>query len=174
MKQLFFLVVLVTVGAFGLSAQTKPATTPKKTTTTTAKPAPAPAPAAAPVKPENAGPKMVFEAETIDYGKIKKGGEPVRIFKFKNAGTEPLMILSARGSCGCTVPTYPEKAIQPGETAEIKVRYDTQRLGPFNKQVTITTNEKDGTKMLTIKGEVFEAEEQPGVPAKPGSGVFNN
>lgn len=119
------------------------------------------------------GPKMVFESETIDYGKIKEGAEPYRVFKFKNVGNENLIITSARGSCGCTVPTYPEKPIEPNESAEIKVRYDTKRVGPFTKNVTITTNEKENTHVLTIKGEVLKAEEQQGVPTKAG-GVFNN
>lgn len=120
-------------------------------------------------------PKMVFEAETIDYGKIKEGAEPYRVFKFKNVGDVELIITSARGSCGCTVPTYTEKPIKPGESGEIKVRYDTKRVGPFTKNVTVTTNEKESanTHVLTIKGEVLKAEEQPGVPTKSG-GVFNN
>lgn len=43
-------------------------------------------------------PKMVFEAETIDYGKIKEGAEPYRVFKFKNVGDRELIITSARGA----------------------------------------------------------------------------
>jgi hypothetical protein len=183
MKKLFVLALVLTCTVFGLQAQTQPKAK-GKSTTTKVKPSvaptvvttPAPAPAA-PVQPAvtgEGGPKMVFEVETVDYGKIKEGAEPVRIFKFKNTGNEALVITSARGSCGCTVPSYSEKPIQPGETGEIKVRYDTKRLGPFNKQVTLTTNEKESTHLLTIKGEVLKVEEQPGVPAKSGSGVFNN
>jgi hypothetical protein len=125
------------------------------------------------VQAQDKAPKMVFEAETIDYGKIKQGAEPYRTFKFKNVGNAELIITSARGSCGCTVPTYTEKPIGAGESGEIKVRYDTQRVGPFTKNVTVTTNEKENTHLLTIKGEVLKVEEQQGVPTKTG-GVFNN
>ena len=74
------------------------------------------------------GPQMVFEAETVDYGVIEQGSDPYRVFNFVNAGNEPLVIKHAKGSCGCTVPTYPKEPIAPGSSAEIKVRYDTKRV----------------------------------------------
>lgn len=114
------------------------------------------------------GPVMTFEVTTIDYGTIEKGADPVRHFKFTNTGNEPLIIKSAKGSCGCTVPTYPQEPIMPGESANIDVRYDTQRVGNFNKQVTLTTNETDSTHTLTIKGEVKAPPTQESVPASNG------
>lgn len=112
---------------------------------------------AQPSKPEptEIGPKMFFDVLTIDYGVIKKGADPLRKFSFKNTGTEPLLITSAKGSCGCTVPTYPQEAIAPGATAEIEVRYDTKRIGLINKTVTITSNAGEPV-TLHIKGEVKE------------------
>ena len=100
------------------------------------------------------GPVMTLETTAVDYGTIEKGADPLRKFKFTNTGTEPLIIKDAKGSCGCTVPTYPKEPIMPGETSEIEVRYDTQRVGMFTKSVTLTTNETDPTHLLTIKGEV--------------------
>lgn len=96
-----------------------------------------------------------FEKTTIDYGTIKKGSEPLRKFAFKNSGNDPLIITNAKGSCGCTVPTYPKEAILPGESSAIEVRYDTNRLGKFTKNVTVTTNDGSST-VLTIVGEVTE------------------
>ncbi|TNE68072.1 MAG: DUF1573 domain-containing protein, partial [Bacteroidetes bacterium] len=87
------------------------------------------------------GPVMTFETTTIDYGTIDKGSEPLRKFSFTNTGNEPLIIKTAKGSCGCTVPTYPKEPIMPGETNVIEVRYDTKRVGAFTKTVTLTTNE---------------------------------
>ncbi len=113
------------------------------------------------------GPVMVFEAETMDYGVIEQNSDPYRVFNFTNEGTEPLIIKSARGSCGCTVPTYPTEPIAPGESAEIKVRYDTKRIGKFRKTVTLTTNGEPATKVLTITGEVKKPAPEPeGVPVK--------
>lgn len=114
------------------------------------------------------GPVMTFEVTTVDYGTIEKGGDPIRHFKFTNTGNEPLIIKSGKGSCGCTVPTYPQEPIMPGESANVDVRYDTQRVGNFNKTVTLTTNETDSTHTLTIKGEVKSPPVQESVPALPG------
>lgn len=114
------------------------------------------------------GPTMTFEQTTIDYGTIEQGAEPLRQFKFTNTGSEPLIIKDARGSCGCTVPTYPKEPVMPGESATIDVRYDTQRVGQFTKTVTLSTNETVESRTLTIKGEVKEAPEVPSIPATTG------
>lgn len=120
------------------------------------------------VQAQTTGPVMSFETTTVDYGTIDKGAEPVRKFKFTNTGNEPLIIKTAKGSCGCTVPTYPKEPIMPGESATIDVRYDTQRVGMFTKTVTLTTNETSDTHTLTIKGEVKAPPTQESVPASTG------
>ncbi len=102
------------------------------------------------------GPVMTFEKTEIDYGTVALGGDGVRIFKFKNTGTQPLVIKNARGSCGCTVPKWPSEAIQPGKTATIEVKYDTNRAGGFNKNVFVETNETQPQHTLTIKGTIVD------------------
>lgn len=120
------------------------------------------------------GPQMTFEALEIDYGTIEKGADPYRVFAFTNTGNEPLLISNARGSCGCTVPTWPKQAIPPGATGEIKVRYDTNRVGPFQKRVTLTTNAGDQPVVLTIKGKVENKPAAPdGLPTNNGGSVLN-
>ena len=115
---------------------------------------------------------MTFDATTMDYGTIEKGADPIRKFKFTNTGNEPLIVKAAKGSCGCTVPTYPKEPIMPGESNVIEVRYDTQRVGAFTKTVTLTTNEASDTHTLTIKGDVKAPASQESVPA--GNGGLNN
>ncbi len=110
------------------------------------------------------GPVMSFEKTEIDYGTIQQNADPLRKFKFKNTGTEPLVIKNARGSCGCTVPSYKKEPIMPGETSDIEVRYATDRIGVFTKTVTIETNEGDQSRVLTIKGNVLEKKVEPGTP----------
>lgn len=96
-----------------------------------------------------------FESEEINYGSIDKGADGLRIFKFKNVGTAPLVIENAVGSCGCTVPTFPREPIMPGAVGEIRVKYDTQRVGAFTKYVTVTTNAKSNTtSRLKIYGDI--------------------
>ncbi|MDX1447051.1 DUF1573 domain-containing protein, partial [Lishizhenia sp.] len=86
------------------------------------------------------GAQIEFEKTLHDYGTIEHGGNGVYEFVFTNTGNQPLMISNAKGSCGCTVPSCPKEPIAPGASAEIKVKYDTNRVGPINKSVTITSN----------------------------------
>lgn len=111
-------------------------------------------------QPSNNNPKesfaqLVFETTTIDYGIVTKGSEPLRTLNFKNTGNAPLLIKDAKASCGCTVPSYPQGAIMPGESAEITVRYDTNRVGVISKSITVTSNAGDPV-VLKITGEVKE------------------
>jgi outer membrane lipoprotein-sorting protein len=109
---------------------------------------------------EGAG--MVFENETIDYGTIAHKSDGNRQFVFTNNGNKPLIITNTQGSCGCTVPTTPKEPIMPGAKGVIGVKYATDRVGPFTKTVTVTSNaEGQATKTLTIKGTVL-----PDEPAK--------
>ena len=95
-----------------------------------------------------------FESKVVDYGLIENKSDGGRKFVFKNNGTEPLIIKNAKGSCGCTVPTWPREPIAPGATGEIGVNYDTKRTGKFTKTITLTTNAGKVPVILTIKGEV--------------------
>ena len=111
------------------------------------------------------GPVMTLESDFVDYGEMVQNGEPIRKISYTNTGTAPLIIKNARGSCGCTVPTWPKEPIMPGESAEIKIRYDTKRLGKINKTITITTNETvDNKHVIKVIGKIYKEEE--GVPTK--------
>ena len=121
---------------------------------TKAKKAVTAAPKTTTVQVQGAG--MLFESETIDYGTIAHNADGKREFVFVNNGNSPLIITSATGSCGCTVPTYPKEPIAPGAKAVIGVKYATDRVGAFNKSVTLKSNAVQGeTKVLTIKGTVL-------------------
>ena len=117
------------------------------------------------------GPVMTLESMTVEYGEIEQGSDPLRTVAFTNTGTEPLLITNARGSCGCTVPTWPREPIAPGESAEIEIRYDTKRLGAINKTVKLTTNDAKGTYVLRVKGNIKPKTEEKGLPEKEG--IFN-
>jgi hypothetical protein len=95
-----------------------------------------------------------FQEEVIDYGKIDKGSDGAKVFIFKNIGDQPIIINKIQSSCGCTVPKKPEKPIMPGEDGEIKVSYDTKRVGGFSKSITIMSNAKNPRKIIRIKGIV--------------------
>ena len=118
-------------------------------------------------KTDNAnGPKLTLASNTIDYGVIERNSEPLRAVSFTNTGNEPLIIKSARGNCGCTVPKWPKEPILPGETKQLEVRYATNRIGKFSKKVTLTTNEGDAVQhVINVTGEVLKPETEEGVPA---------
>lgn len=117
------------------------------------------------------GAKIEFDKETHDYGDVEFGGNGQCTFTFKNTGTEPLLISNAKGSCGCTVPSWPKEPIAPGKTGTITVKYDTKRPGAINKSVTITSNAvNEPSKVVRIKGNVMPQPES-GAPVNTGSPV---
>jgi len=124
-------------------------------------------------KETGSGPVMHFESKVVDYGTIEQHGEPLRKLSFTNTGDAPLIIQNARGSCGCTVPTWPKKPIMPGETGELEIRYATNRIGKFSKTVTLTTNE-EGVEphVLKVQGKVLKPTEEESVPA--GDGIIKS
>jgi hypothetical protein len=102
--------------------------------------------------------KIEFKSETVDYGEIAKGSDGVRVFEFTNTGNAPLIISKVSSSCGCTIPKKPEAPILPGKTGEISVKYDTNRVGPIRKAITVISNADIPTKVLKIKGEIKAAD----------------
>lgn len=113
------------------------------------------------------GPQMDLESLVVEYGEIDQHSEPLRVLKFTNTGTEPLIIKSARGSCGCTVPDWPKEPIMPGEENQLEIRYATNRLGKFSKTVTLTTNVEGEPIVIKVQGHVHEAENS--VPEAPAN-----
>ena len=101
---------------------------------------------------QETSPQIEFESTTIDYGTIENGSDGERIFSFKNKGTANLIITNVQSTCGCTIPKKPIGQIAPGETSEIIVRYDTKRVGPFRKSITVSTNQKN-SQTITLKLE---------------------
>ena len=104
---------------------------------------------------QEVGPKIEFESLEINYGKISKGDNGIRIFKFTNVGSKPLIINKVYSSCGCTIPKKPSSPIGPGQDEEIQVKYDTNRVGPIRKTITVLSNAINSpTISLKITGNV--------------------
>jgi len=104
-------------------------------------------------------PKIVFEEEVFDFGTITQGEKVKHAFKFTNTGKSDLIITSAKGSCGCTVPKWSKKPIPPGGGGEIDVVYDSEgRSGKQHKQVSVVANTQPSTTVVAIKGEIIAPE----------------
>ncbi|MDO5971669.1 DUF1573 domain-containing protein [Flavivirga aquimarina] len=101
--------------------------------------------------------KIEFKSDTIDYGTIEKGSNGVRTFEFTNTGDAPLIISKVSSTCGCTIPKKPKDPILPGQTGEIEVKYDTNRVNPIRKTITVISNAETPTVALKIKGLVIDS-----------------
>lgn len=97
-----------------------------------------------------------FNETEHDFGAIKQGKNVSYSFVFQNTGTQPLIIKSAKGSCGCTIPKYAKKPIAPGEWSEIVVKFKSaNKDGSQTKTVTINANTNPNPTRLTIKADVI-------------------
>ncbi|HMO39573.1 MAG TPA: DUF1573 domain-containing protein [Saprospiraceae bacterium] len=102
---------------------------------------------------------MEFEETEFDFGVVQEGQKVSHTYKFKNTGTEPLVLSNAQGSCGCTVPQWPRDPIAPGKSGEIVVEFNTQgKAGNRNQKVTITANTNPPQLFLSLKGQVAGGE----------------
>ena len=103
---------------------------------------------------------VVFEKTTHDYGTIGQGADGNCEFKFTNTGQAPLILSNVAASCGCTVPDWPHEPIVPGTSGSIKVKYNTDLLGVFNKSITVNSNAATNPVVLQIKGDVTAPKNQ--------------
>ena len=100
-------------------------------------------------------PAIQFNSLVHDYGTIYQNGDGVCYFQFSNTGKADLQLSNVTSSCGCTIPEWPKDPIPPGNSATIKVSYNTSRIGSINKNIFVDSNV--GEKVtLTIKGNVLE------------------
>lgn len=98
-----------------------------------------------------------FDKKEFDFGTIKQGEVVEGTFLVSNKGKTDLIITSAKASCGCTVPEWPKDPIKPGESSEIKFKFDSKgKKGKQNKSITIKANTENVTDILRIKGTIEE------------------
>ena len=120
------------------------------------------------------GPQLTFENEVYDYGTVEQhSNKRTATFRYKNTGSETLVLSRVKVSCGCMNAKYSLEPVLPGEYGTITVDYDTKRVGPFNKSITITSNDPERpTMMLRLKGKVNAVPD--GAPTKATAGPRNN
>jgi len=145
MKKVFFILMIVTFAFMQVNAQstTKPATEPEKQA----------------VNPN--APKANFDKLVNDFGEIPQGIPKTAEFKLTNNGKEPLLIQSAKASCGCTNLQYSQEPILAGKSTNISATYNAAAVGPFTKTITVTTNADATPVVLQIKGTVLAKKEEP-------------
>jgi len=107
-----------------------------------------------------AGAHIKFEKLVHDFGQLTQGDPATVEFTFTNTGDASLQLSNVRSSCGCTIPTWPHDPIAPGKTGSITVKYDSNRVGIINKQVTVESNAVNNSVILKISGEVKKKPEE--------------
>ncbi len=101
-------------------------------------------------------PNLSVEQDTYDFGQVDQFEHTECVIVVTNTGDQPLIISKCQKSCGCTIPQCDPTPIEPGQTSEITIKYDSGRVGPFNKSITVHSNDPDEPKkVLRIKGEVL-------------------
>jgi hypothetical protein len=111
--------------------------------------------------------KFQFEETDFDFGTISEGEVVKHVFKFVNVGKVPLVITEARGSCGCTIPSYPKEPIAVGATSEIEVQFNSKnKAGANQKFVSIVANTFPEVSTIGIKANVIGKDDTMGPMAK--------
>ena len=127
--------------------------------------APAAATPAAPAKPTG----LTFKDDSFSFGDIEKGKPVTHEFTFKNTSKQTVLITGVKASCGCTAADYTKTPIKPGESGMVKATYNAANEGAFTKTVTVTANDTETPKVLTIKGKVNPAPAAVGPVAAPAT-----
>lgn len=102
--------------------------------------------------------EITFDKEIHDFGVIPQNQPATYMFYFTNTGKEPLIITNVTASCGCTTPEWSKEPIPPKKKGFVKATYNAAAAGPFSKNVTVLSNAKRNTIVLTLKGDVRNAQ----------------
>lgn len=97
-----------------------------------------------------------FPEKTYDFGEMTQGEKKEHTFTLTNNGKSELIIRNVRSSCGCTAVAPSKKVIAAGETAPIKVTFDSKgKRGRQSKTITVITNDpKTPTTTLRISTNI--------------------
>lgn len=103
----------------------------------------------------NGVPEITFDTLFYDFGNLIEGEKGAYTFKFKNTGSADLLIIDVYSTCGCTVPSFSNEPVAPGEEGKIDVLFDSaNRSGVQNKTITVKINTPESEKSLWIKANV--------------------
>ncbi|MEY3442580.1 MAG: hypothetical protein RLZZ519_861 [Bacteroidota bacterium] len=108
------------------------------------------------------GPRIQFDTTTIDIGEMLQGSNVEFVYKFRNVGDQDLVLTNVKSSCGCYVPKWSSEPVKPGEESEVIGKYDSNRIGPFQKSLTVLSNDTIArTIYLMAKGNILPKPAEP-------------
>jgi hypothetical protein len=102
------------------------------------------------------GPKVKFQEEKWDFGKLKEGQVKSHVFIFNNNGDASLVIKRVRTSCGCAAALISDKNIEPGKKGELKVTLNSRGYeGNIAKYIYVESNDRSQpVKQLQISATI--------------------
>jgi hypothetical protein len=97
-----------------------------------------------------------WAVDTIKLGQVGEGEVLIDSFQVTNTGSRPYLIKDVKATCDCTVlrrPTYP---VMPGETASIRVEFDTRgKIGQSTPGVVVYDNTRpNGRHIVYLQADV--------------------
>lgn len=98
--------------------------------------------------------KLEFSSKVIDFGELREGANAERSLSFKNIGGKPVKIKRISSTGHVSVEDYPQNAVQPGNSGNIKISYNTDKIGPIRRTLTVYSNAQNSFESIKIKGVV--------------------
>jgi hypothetical protein len=104
------------------------------------------------------GPKISLQQIEYDFGTVEQGTIVKHSFIITNNGGDVLIIKDVSASCGCTAANPDKRELNPGESTNINVEFNTNgRSGKQKKAVYVETNDPDNKKLeLKIYGTIVK------------------
>ena len=97
-------------------------------------------------------PQATFETKNQIFHGVQEGDTLFCSYPFTNTGSADLQIYGVKATCGCTTPDWPREKIKPGDSAEIKVAFDSHhRVGMNAKGINLTSNAGDIHLILEVE-----------------------
>ena len=70
--------------------------------------------------------EKTFQVKTHDFGTVPAGQKAEYDFQLSNPLDVPIHVREIKRSCGCTTPTIESRSIQPGESTNVHVKFNTE------------------------------------------------
>jgi hypothetical protein len=103
---------------------------------------------------------IAFDKVEHDFGNIAFASDGTFVFTFTNKTKDAIVLSNVSASCGCTTPQWTKEPVKPGESGEVRVKYNTNAVGQFNKTVMVYSSAQPSPVVLRIKGNVMPREAQ--------------
>lgn len=94
----------------------------------------------------------------FDAGRIAKGEVITAKFDVENTGESPLVLSDVKGSCSCTVASFSQDPIAPGETGFIEAKVNTENfpIGAASRSITVLSNTTPASTSVAVKATIIK------------------